>query len=473
VQVLELGAGLGLFARYFLDAFRTLCEQEATDFYQRLTYFVTDEATRSVEHWQQVGLFANHASHVVLGVCNASAPQQVTSLTGHSHCVARLQAVLCNYILDVLPASNIELAATGAQELCVRTHLSSDAALVAQYTALVPADIAALAASDDPASREQLLPLLTLLEPELGYRPITRAIPRLEAALALAETNQRFLFNHGAVHCLEQCLPLLDPQGFVLINDYGQVGTAPGPASLPQRFGASSANGINFPLFETMLAQLGYCTTKPAGDDEVAIHARLFSLQRLPAMEEVFTARFGKQASTYFNTPVEEARAHTAAGRKHEALESYKTALSRQARNWSLIGEAAEFTAMHLRDYAAGLELCGAALELNPCYSSWLWNVMGDCLYCMNRYPDAHEAYLHAAAINARDPRTQLNLAYTYHLRGEFDAALAAIAKGFAADGTAVYRDRLYERLQQTLAAISARTQGERERLLARQARVL
>ena len=28
--------------------------------------------------------------------------------------------------------------------------------------------------------------------------------------------------------------------------------------------------------------------------------------------------------------------------------------------------------------------------------------------------------------INARDPRAQLNLAYTFHLRGEFDAALAS-----------------------------------------------
>jgi hypothetical protein len=473
LHVLELGAGVGLFARFFLDAFRTLCEQEQADFYQRLTYFVTDESMRSVEHWQRVGLFARHESHVILGVCDANAPQHVTSLTGRGHSVGHLRALLCNYVLDVLPASIVKPAANGVLELCVRTHLSGDAALVAQYTTLSPVEIASAAASDDVASRERLIPLLTLLEPELDYRPITRAIPGLEASLAVAETHEPFLFNYSAVHCLEQCLPLLDPEGFVLVNDYGQVSAAPGPVALPQRFGASSANGINFPLFEKLLTQSGYCISKAAGDDELAIHTRLLSVQPLLATEEVFASRFGKQASTYFNTPIEAARAHAAAGRKHEALESYKTALSRQARNWSLIGEAAEFTAMHLRDYAAGLELCGAALDLNPCYSSWLWNIMGDCLYCLNRYSDAHEAYLHSAVINARDPRTQLNLAYTYYLRGDFDEALAAIAKGFAADSTAAYRDRLYERLQQTLAAVSARTQGERERLLARQARSL
>ncbi len=473
LQVLELGAGIGLFARFFLDAFRALCEQEGMDFYQRLTYFVTDESARSVENWQRVGLFADHAAHVVLGICNASAPQRVTSLSAESHDLTRIRALLCNYVLDVLPACAIKREANHIQELCVRTHLSSDAALVAQYTALSPARVTALAASDDAASRERLIPLLTLFEPELDYRPITRDIPGLAAALEVAEEQPRFLFNHGAVHCLEQCLPLLDAEGFVLLNDYGHVGGAPAAAALPQRFGASSANGINFPLFEKLLARCGYCISKPAGDDELAIHTRLLSVQSLPATEEVFASRFGKEASSYFTLAIEAARAHAAAGRKQEALESYKVALGRQARNWSLIGEAAEFTAMHLRDYAAGLQLCAAALELNPCYSSWLWNVMGDCLYCMNRYAEAHEAYLQAAAIDARDPRTQLNLAYTYHLRGDFDAALAAIAQGFAADGTAVYRDRLYERLQQTLAAISGRTQGERERLLARQARSL
>src|SRR5207237_4249132 len=34
LRILELGAGAGLFARYFLDAFRALCEHEKADFYE-------------------------------------------------------------------------------------------------------------------------------------------------------------------------------------------------------------------------------------------------------------------------------------------------------------------------------------------------------------------------------------------------------------------------------------------------------
>src|ERR1700691_2977034 len=36
--VLELGIGVGLFARYFLDAFRNLCAEHHKDYYDRLCY---------------------------------------------------------------------------------------------------------------------------------------------------------------------------------------------------------------------------------------------------------------------------------------------------------------------------------------------------------------------------------------------------------------------------------------------------
>src|SRR4029453_430925 len=105
--------------------------------------------------------------------------------------------------------------------------------------------------------------------------------------------------------------------------------------------------------------------------------------------------------------PIKEGRAGAAAGRKQEALEKYQTALSRQPRNWQIIGEAAEFVGLQLREFAAGIELVRTALECNPCYSSWLWNVLGDCLYCLERVGDAHEAYLQAERIDDTDPRTR------------------------------------------------------------------
>lgn len=472
IRVLELGAGLGLFARFFLDAFRSLCEQEGEKFYERLTYVVTDGSAHSVEHWQRVGLFAGHDGRVIAGVCDALRPNEIRLLDGGTQPLAGLRAILCNYILDVLPASIVRQGANGVEELQVRTHLAADAALVAQYTSLSSQEMRALATSANAADRERLIPLLPIFEIEVAFRPMSRTVPHLDTALTNGSSGSRILVNEGALTCLEHSLGMLDPDGFVLINDYGPVGEAQGEVhAQPQRFGATSAHGLNFPLLEKVLVSRGCRVSKAEGDDERSIHTRLVTLSELGAIREVFEARFGKQGVAYFTGPIESARAHIAAGRKGEALEDYKLALSRQPRNWSLIGEAGEFVALHLLDYQAGLELASAAIELNPCYSSWLWNVLGDCLYCLNRHADAHEAYLQAERIDGHDPRAQLNLAYTYQGRGEFDAALQSVATGLAGDSRGAYRDKLLERQQQILASVAARAQGERDRLAARQLR--
>jgi len=42
IFVLELGIGVGLFARYFLDTFRDLCQEHKKDYYDRLCYIAAD-----------------------------------------------------------------------------------------------------------------------------------------------------------------------------------------------------------------------------------------------------------------------------------------------------------------------------------------------------------------------------------------------------------------------------------------------
>src|SRR5687767_13409944 len=54
--VLEMGAGSGLFARYFLDSFREICAQEGAGFYDHLVYLVSDLSPRSVEQWMEKGI---------------------------------------------------------------------------------------------------------------------------------------------------------------------------------------------------------------------------------------------------------------------------------------------------------------------------------------------------------------------------------------------------------------------------------
>ena len=46
IYVLELGIGVGLFARYFLDHVRELCRRNKKDYYERLTYIAADRSQR-------------------------------------------------------------------------------------------------------------------------------------------------------------------------------------------------------------------------------------------------------------------------------------------------------------------------------------------------------------------------------------------------------------------------------------------
>ena len=159
------------------------------------------------------------------------------------------------------------------------------------------------------------------------------------------------------------------------------------------------------------------------------------------------------------------------AGRRSEALAAYRQMVERNPNDWQMLGEAAEYVGLQLGYHAAGLDLARTALARNPWTSPWLWNVLGDCLFYLQRLDDAHEAFLQAQRIDGDDPRTNLNLAYTLAARDRPAAALEAIARGLASDGRGLFRARLLEKQAQILGAISERTSAEQGRLARRSER--
>lgn len=470
-QVLEIGAGTGLFAKYFLDAFRLICDDEKRDFYSRMTYIATDRSRRTVEQWDERGLFEAHAGHVVLATMPAGSGD-ARALDGGPVRMDAVRFTACNYVLDVLPATIVRGTAAAPEELFVRTHLTSDDSVLGQYTRLNYEQIRDLAARRDPAAISALVPLLTAFEFETAFHGITREIPYLEEALAFGQGLDRVLLNYGAFAAVEQLLDRVTPLGYVLINDYGPTRRDQvAQHSVLQRFGSSIAYGIDFPLLEHFSTARNIRATAPDGDDDRSIHSRLLSRVEMPGTREVFAGLFSAANQARGEEPVERARAHVAAGRFNEALKAYNEALAISPRCWQLIGEAGEFVSLHLRDFASGLDLLRVAAGLNPWYSTWLWNALGDTLYCLERYEDAHEAYLQAARINPRDVRTNLNIAYTYLYFNQHRDALEAIGRGLADDVQGAYRSRLLEKQQQILAVLSARREGEHGRALRRTVR--
>jgi len=60
ICVLELGIGVGLFARFFLDHFQELCGKHRKDYYDRLCYVAADRSERMLLDVLRHGVLGNH-----------------------------------------------------------------------------------------------------------------------------------------------------------------------------------------------------------------------------------------------------------------------------------------------------------------------------------------------------------------------------------------------------------------------------
>src|SRR5580704_17091521 len=75
IFVLELGIGVGLFARYFLDWFRHLSDEAGKDYYDRLCYVAADRSARMLRDAGRHGVFQNHPGRYRLRLADALQPE--------------------------------------------------------------------------------------------------------------------------------------------------------------------------------------------------------------------------------------------------------------------------------------------------------------------------------------------------------------------------------------------------------------
>ena len=315
IHFLELGAGSGLFARFFLDSFRELCRRHSTDFYERLTYFVTDMSRRTVEQWQELGQFDEHRMHVVLAMADAVQCEKLCKLDGSEYALRDLTGVFTNYVLDVLPATVIRAQAGVAEQLCVRTHLADEGELQRLFPDWTVETLRAAAQADSEEQRTALLSVLNLLGFDTAFVPVEHhSPPYLEEALSFGPELPRVLLNFGALGCLENLLSRITSAGFVLVNDYGPAKESEvANFGTTTRFGRSIAMGINFPLLEYVFERRGLYVRKGSGDDERSIHSRLLR-QQLPKTFSRFEDLFSLAAVNALESAIGEARRRVTAG---------------------------------------------------------------------------------------------------------------------------------------------------------------
>jgi tetratricopeptide (TPR) repeat protein len=462
VTVLECGAGCGLFARLFLDSFRSLCAAGGHDFYQRLDMWVTDGSPATIEQWSERGIFSGHAGHVtttVLGVLGEFPIDNVRAAFG-------------NYLMDSLPAAVVRSPAPGVYEqLCVRTRLGDDASADPAHTRLVLEDARRAAASPQPIDLAHLFPLLPRFEYDYAFRSDGAAsVPGIAEVLAEEQPGRAVLLNFGALQCLDRLASKLSPDGFILLNDYGSSQRSDSQSDSKgvvraERFGKTSAMRVNFPVIAQALRRKALTVATPSLDETRDVHARLVTRRSLNGTAETFEGEFGASGTRHVRNLTDELRKQLSAGDRVEATARSQSIVAQSPHDWLLIGDVAVFFLHDLSQPEIGLQFARAAIELNPWYSAELWNILAGCLFALQRFDEAHEACLKAQRIDPPDPTANLSLAYSF-IRGAGDSrsALQAIARGLQGDVKSRWREQLLQAQKDALAVLSLRRLREKSR---------
>lgn len=469
IWVLELGIGVGLFARFFLDHFRDLCRARSKDYYDRLCYVAADKSQRMLCDVLRHGVLANHRGHYRIRQVDALVPDERLP-----HDLAFLgmkgkpfRAVFLNYLLDCLPAAVLSWEDGAVKQLCVRTCLARNVRLE-EHTDMTVEQLRERARAADPGTRRELLEVYGLFASEYDYRPAdVGTMPRADFAVEFGRRRaKRILHSYGAIQCLDRLLGLVAADGFILINDYGQTQVTRDDEFEHQRFSLATFVGVNFSLLQAYFGDAAKADggkqrwVEPSGEER-GIHSRLLSRQPDSDTVTAFHERFNTAAQDKLQEPWNKARACAKVGRFELAADFYNQAMERQPRNWVLLNEVSMFLTFSLRDPRAGIDMAKIALGLNPTCSAELWNTLGDGLYEFGRTAEARSAYQKALAVNPSDVRARYNLAWALSRAKDYPGALAMLAAALAGDKTGEFQERLLQKQQEVLALARQRHQQE------------
>jgi tetratricopeptide (TPR) repeat protein len=463
IFVLELGIGVGLFARYFLDNFRDLCLKNKKDYYDRLCYIAADRSRRMLLDVLRHGVLANHPGRYRVRQVDAMEPERLLQdLMFRGQPDKPLRAVFLNYLLDCLPAAVLELDGETVKQLCVRTCVARNIKLE-HHTDMTVDALKERAKSDDHLAKQELLEVYGLFASEYDYRPVdVNSLPLGPFALDYGRRlTKRVLHSYGAIQSLEKLLEMVNDQGIILVNDYGQTQTTRDDEIEHQRFSLATFVGVNFPMLRAYFDDGKRCQFVEPSGEERGIHSRLFGRKLGSDTQTRFFERFGTGAQDRLQQPLMQARACMKHGRFELAATFYNEAMNKQPHNWVLLNEISTFLTFSMRDPKAGIDMAKLALSLNPACSAELWNTLGDGLYEFGRTAEARSAYQKALAVNGSDVRSRYNLAWVHTRERNYPAALASIAEALSLDKTGEFRDRLLHKQQEVLAQLAMRNQQE------------
>jgi tetratricopeptide (TPR) repeat protein len=484
IPVVEMGVGLGLFARLLLQCFRILCEQSGRDFHRRLLYHATDFSRQNLADIQRLGTLAEFDPRVRLGILDALDPTTFTPLgSGTSEPLAGpLRAVFHNYLFDALPQSLVLRQQGAWYELRVQTRLGEPWRLC-EFTPRPFDEVMDLLRRGDPEGIEALSDAYPLIEVERSFFPVTRnELPYARFAERFADEvlqpdvdhrigtkrNVRMWLPWGAMTSLEKTAERLAEDGFLLFTDYGHT-TAPEVATARayQRYGAGICIPVNFPILDGFAQSIGLRLIVAEGDETLPLHARLVTKRPLARTETGFARRFVGRDFHELENLLKGAR-EAADGDVARAQARFREAETKFPDNWLLLAEWAHVENFVADNPGRALELADRALALNPTCSADLWCERGDALHRLGDGEGSERAYLRGLEVNPEHSRSHFNIAWLRAERGAYGEALLEIGKALACDSGGHHTKMLLDKQQEILDNRAAARDADRQRLMPR-----
>ncbi len=247
LSFLETGAGHGVFSMNFLKAFKDVCLLEKSDYFSRLSYWISDYSPRYLQEIAVQPLLQPliQSGQVQLQQLDITEIESCRNLRGEKHLLPKdaFHAIFCNYVFDTLPLSVYQLQQGPLCQKWVSTRIEPNVPPV------LPPHLYALKdtvfVSEYRVTRAE--------EAESSW--LTEVLQKAQ------ETGASGLLpaSEPSLQALRGLYGLLQPGGLLWLADKGYVGEAwlQVPDFWPQTYGLCVTHQVNFPLLGGYLQDLG------------------------------------------------------------------------------------------------------------------------------------------------------------------------------------------------------------------------
>lgn len=238
IRILEVGAGFGEFAKNFLLALQSICDDEKLDYFFRLEYHISDFSIKTIEELKASGRLADFEELIYyqeLDVLNKNLQLKENSY----------DLILANYLLDQLPA---------------RVIAHSKGEFFEKYICIENPDLYYQKQIQNNFWFKQNR-WLKALKKKVEFREINidKEIPLsdLEILESCFRANKAstVVYSYGALKAIKNLSHLLKNTGVIICSDFN-ASTKPGIDKFePCYYGNSIAQAVNFEFIYKYFAQ--------------------------------------------------------------------------------------------------------------------------------------------------------------------------------------------------------------------------